>query len=76
MRVDNVHGMAEDFTKKIMKSISDEMHEQYAQAVPDAVREEGLESADQVNISTDKMDRDMPIDIARVKRRANQILGR
>ncbi|MDI9889958.1 hypothetical protein [Microbacterium sp. IEGM 1404] len=67
--------MAEDFTKKIMREISDAMHEQMAQAVADAVREEGLASADQVEISTETDDPSMPVDVARVRRRANQLLG-
>ncbi|MGC0368195.1 hypothetical protein [Microbacterium sp. SLBN-111] len=67
--------MAEDFTKKIMRGISDAMHEQMAQAVANAVREEGLTSADQVEISTETDDPSMPVDVARVRRRANQLLG-
>jgi hypothetical protein len=48
-----------------------ELHEQYAQGVADVAREEGLDSADDIEIDAEGI---LAIDIAWVRERANEIL--
>ncbi|MFF2493235.1 hypothetical protein [Agromyces sp. NPDC058064] len=53
----------------------DEMYEEFAQSVAAAAREDGLRSADEVEIDTESDSPGFTIDIARVRRRANEILA-
>jgi hypothetical protein len=70
-------GSIDDAFKGLWADISDSMHEQYAQATADAARENGLASADSIEITveSDSTDPRTAIDIDRVRRRANQILA-
>lgn len=61
----------------LWRDVADSMHEQYAQAVADAARENGLPTADDISIDveTDSSDSKKRVDVERVRRRANQILA-
>lgn len=70
-------GSIDDAFEGLWSDISDSMHEQYAQATADAARENGLATADSIEImvESDSTDSRTAIDIDRVRRRANEILA-
>lgn len=65
-----------DFGKafdNLANQIGDEMHEAVAQQLADIARENGLTSADNIQLNVEG--NDGTIDEARVRRRANEILA-
>lgn len=63
----SVWRMSFDFSDEVRN----ELHEQYAQGLAETAREEGLDSADDIEIDADGV---LAIDIAWVRERANEIL--
>lgn len=63
--------------KQIMAEASDQMHEAMAQRVAERAREEGVSSADdiQLEVSSDSDEPELQIDAERVRARANEILA-
>jgi len=70
-----ISGNLDDFFDNVLKHASDEMHEHFAKGVAERARESGMTSADNVDIHASSDSSEMPIDIERVRRRANQLLG-
>lgn len=67
----------DQIAKQIITEASDQMHEAMAQGVAQRAREEGLTSADsiQLELASDSDDPNLQIDTDRVRARANEILG-
>lgn len=64
-----------DFFSTAMRAASDDVHEAMAQEVAAVAVEEGLGSADSISIQAQSDAAELPIDVERVRRRANEILG-
>lgn len=68
-------GNWDDLTNAVTKQLRDAAEEGLADELVDAVRQRGLESADQIDLQIDADGRSIGIDAARVIRLANQKLG-
>lgn len=67
----------DQIAKQIMAEASDRMHEAMAQGVAERAREEGMSTADniQLELTSDSDDPELQIDADRVRARANEILA-
>lgn len=71
--------LAREVESEMIRTGLDAMHEEHAQGVAEAARAAGLSSADDVEIEITEVGADgdtrLTIDVARVRRRANEILS-
>ena len=63
------------FFDNVLKKASDDAHEHFAQKLAEKARENGMTSADDINLEVSSDSEEFPIDGKRVKRRANEILN-